>query len=308
MDRIAALGVYVRIVELGSFSAAATEQRLRQATVSRWIAALEEELQAQLLDRTTRGIRVTEAGQRFYQQAREVLEAWSGAVAGAKQAQEEVSGRLRVSLPVVFGQMFVSPDISGFMERYPRVELELLFAERYVDLVEEGVDLALRVGRSISSDYRARLLGETPRLLVASPGYLAQRGEPRCPEDLREHLCLLHSGLNNRESWVFSQGKKDARVELRGRFSANHSATLLEMALAGQGIALLAEWLVKGAVEEGRLKVLLRGYEAPRAPVQVLFASAKHPARVVRAFVDFLEESFARKGLFDARLAGKNEA
>lgn len=301
MDRIAALEAYTRIVELGSFTAASEDLRLRQATVSRWIAALEDELHVQLLDRTTRAVRVTEAGQRFYQQARGVLAAWSGAVAEAREEHEEVSGRLRVSVPVVFGQRFVSPSISGLMARYPALSLELSFSDRYVDLVEEGVDLAVRVGRPINTEYRARTLGETPRRLVASQGYLDAHGVPEHPDALAKHMCLLHSGINNRVSWSLMRDGREVRVDVRGRFYANHSGTLLEMACAGQGIALLASWLADDAIHAGDLVPLLQGYQPPMAPIQVLFSSTRHIPRGVKAMIDFLEEVLAPIFSFEER-------
>lgn len=290
MDRITALTAYVRIVELGSFTAASSDLRLRQATVSRWIAELEEELGAQLLDRTTRSVRVTEAGERFYAHAREVLAAWASAVEQVRALREEVSGRLRVSVPVVFGQRFIAPNVATLLQRHPALELELLFSDRYVDLVEEGVDVALRVGRPVDSAYRARTLGVASRRLVASPAYLDAHGWPADAAALAEHRCLLHAGLNTQETWAFERAGVVTRVDVRGRLRANHSATLLEVARAGQGVALLASWLADEDIAAGRLIHLLPDWAPPLAPVQALFSAARHPSRAAHTFVDFMAE------------------
>jgi DNA-binding transcriptional LysR family regulator len=281
----------VRIVELGSFTAAAADLRERQATVSRWVARLEDELATQLLDRTTRAVRVTDAGRAFYREAREVLAAWDAAVGSVRE--DEVVGRLRVSVPVVFGSLFVTPRVAEFARAHPGVELELRFDDRYVDLVAAGVDVALRVGRPVDSEYRARTLGSTPRRLVASPSYLDARGRPATPAALADHACLLHGGHDTRSTWAFTRGEDTTRVDVGGRLRANHSDTLRQLACEGLGVALLASWLVDPDLDAGRLELLLPGWSAPPAPVQALFSSSKHTPRPARAFTDFLADALA---------------
>ncbi len=293
MDRLTTAAAFVRIVELGSFTAAARDLGLRQATVSRWIAALEEELGVRLLDRTTRAVRVTEAGERFHADARALVEVWDGAVERAARRTHQLAGRLRVSLPVVFGERFVTPHLAAWAARHPSLAIELVYSDRYVDLVEAGVDLAVRVGRPVDSAYRARRLGETPRRLVAAPSYLAAHPAPARPVDLEAHACLLHSGLDNRAVWTFEGPDGAAGVEVRGRLAANHSDTLRHLALGGLGLALLASWLVDDDIGAGRLVALLPDHAAPPAAVQVLYASPRHAPRAVTAFVDFLAETLA---------------
>ena len=290
MDRFEGLRAYVRIVELGTFTAAAKDLRIRQATVSRWIAELEDELGVQLLDRTTRTVRMTHAGERFYDRARALLGMWEEATAAAREEHEEVSGRLRVSVPVVFGQRFLTPNLGKFLSKYPGLELEMQFSDRYIDLVEEGVDVALRVGTPIDSDYRARTLATTPRRIVAAPGYLAAAAPIRHPQDLAKHVCLLHSGLDNRVTWRFSRDEESFRVEVGGRFRANHSETLLSLARQGHGIVLLASWLVDDAIERGELIEVIQEYRAPSAPIQALFASKRHTPGNVEVFIGYLQE------------------
>ncbi|MEZ4428224.1 MAG: LysR family transcriptional regulator [Nannocystaceae bacterium] len=291
MDRFAAAEAFVRIVELGSFTACARDLRLRQATVSRWIAALEDELGVALLDRTTRSVRVTDAGERFYAQARELLAIWSNAQARARQDRRELTGRVRVSLPVVLGQRLISQHLAGFVRDHPSLELDLRFTDRYVDLVADGVDLALRVGAPVDSEYRAKTLGVTPRRLVAAPRLGAALGELADPRALARLPCLLHSGLNNRALWSFERAGEVVRVAVRGRVSVDHSETILALAIAGEGVALLASWLVDQELARGRLVALLPEYAAPPAPIQILYAASRHTPAAVAAFVAFLEDA-----------------
>lgn len=289
MDRFEGLRAYIRIVELGTFTAAARDLRIRQATVSRWIAELEDELGVQLLDRTTRTVRMTRAGARFYDQAKALLGMWEDAASAARREHGEVAGRLRVSAPVVFGRRFLSPNLGEFLSAHPELELEVQFSDRYIDLVEEGVDVALRVGTPVDSDYRARTLITTPRRLVAAPDYIKRSPVIRHPRDLTQHMCLLHSGLDNRVTWRFSRDEELHRVDVSGRFRANHSETLLELARQGHGVALLASWLVDDAIGRGELEELLPEYRAPAAPIQALFASKRHTPSNVDAFIVFLQ-------------------
>ncbi|WP_437969485.1 LysR family transcriptional regulator [Sorangium sp. So ce260] len=290
MDRIDALKAFVRLVELGSFSAVGTELRVKQSTVSKWLAALEDELGAQLLERTTRSQRVTGAGHLFYERARDILAAYDDATA-ALQRGKDPEGRIRVSVPVVFGRLHLVPHMARFLKRYADMEVELLFADRYVNLVEEGVDVAIRVGTPVDSSLRARTLAETARRLVASPGYVKQRGAPSTARELEQHQCLIHTGLRAGDTWDLARGGKIVRVSVRGRFSANNSEALLAMAKSGLGVALLAAWLVDGDLAAGRLVELLPDHAAPRAPIQALFPPGRHVHPRVQAFVDFMAEA-----------------
>jgi DNA-binding transcriptional LysR family regulator len=282
---------FVRLVEAGSFSAAATELRVKQSTVSKWVAALEEEFGAQLVERTTRSQRVTEPGQRFYERARELLAAYEEAASELQERAPEPRGLLRVSVPTVFGRLFIVPHVARFMRRYLEVEVELVFSDRYVNLVEEGIDVAIRVGLPADSTFRARKLGETRRHLVASPGYLKQHPAPRAPKDLKEHSCLLHTGLRIGDIWSFQRAGKAFQAPVRGRFAANNSEAVMVMARAGIGIALLAQWLVEEDLRSGRLVSLLPDYAPPPAPVQAILPPGKYVHPRVRAFIDFLADA-----------------
>lgn len=290
MDRIRAMQAYVRLVEKSSFSAVAKELHVKQSTVSKWLKALEEELGAQLIERTTRRQRVTDAGQRFYERALVILELYEEASQEAASTETALRGRLRVSVPAVFGRRHVLPAVPPFLEAHPEVELELVFSDRYVDLVEEGVDVAVRVGRPVDSSFRATLLAEAGRRLVASPAYLDLHGRPETPKDLERHRCLVHR-LSVGDAWDIQRGNTRHRVRVRGRFAANQSEALCAMAEAGFGVAMLADWLVEGAVASGGLEVLLPDCTLPPAPVRAVFPPGRRMTRRTRAWVDHVRDA-----------------
>lgn len=295
MDRMEVMRALVRVVELGTFSAAAEELRVKQSTVSKRIAALEEELGVQLIERTTRTRRVTEAGDALYRRARAIVAAYDDAIAEAKARTPEPRGRLKVSLPVVFGRRFVVPHLDAFLRRYPQIELELRFADRYVHLIDDAIDVAIRVGIPVDSSFRALKLASTGRSLVASPEHLAKTSAPEHPHDLRDHACLLHSGLSDGAVWTFTPREGEGgpvRASVRGRFAADNSDALLQLACAGHGVALLADWLVRDALADGALVALLPTWEAPPAPIRAVLPPGPHVAPTARAFIDALRTAW----------------
>ena len=288
LHRLDTLRLFVRLVERGSFSAAARDLRVQQSTASKWVAELEEELGLSLVERTTRAIRVTDAGRRLAQGAIEILSA-------ADALQAELTGTAdrepmgRISAPVVFGRMFVAPRLAKFLARHPKIEAELVFGDRYVNLVEEGFDLAIRVGVPTDTSARGRKLTGSERCLVAAPRYLEAHGIPQTPKELERHTCLLHGELGARTTWRFRRGREnDTPVAVTGRVSTNNSEVALEMARRGLGIALLADWLVKRDLTSGKLVRLLEDFQAPPAPVFVLTPPGRYVAPPVRALIDFL--------------------
>jgi DNA-binding transcriptional LysR family regulator len=293
MDRLAAMHAFVRLVEVGTFSAVADELRVKQSTVSKWIAALEAELGTQLVERTTRSQRVTDSGRLFYQRARDILATYEDTAAELHSRDAPLRGRIRINAPVVFGRLYVAPHVARFLRRHPQLEIELVFDDRYVNLVEEGFDIAFRTGIPTDSTLRARKLAEPSRRLVASPGYLQASSPLRAPSDLAGHSCLLHTGLQTRQTWLLRRGDRSFHVPVRGRFSSNNSEALLVMARSGLGIALLASWLVDGDLRAGRLIALLPDHELPAAPVQALLPPGRHTHPRVRAFLDFMADALA---------------
>ncbi|MEM1349992.1 MAG: LysR family transcriptional regulator [Myxococcota bacterium] len=296
MNHMEALRAFTRVVELGTFSAAARDLRIRQSTVSKWVASLEDELGVQLLDRTTRTLAVTDAGRAFYENALNVLAAWEHAFAQARAERVDLAGKVRVSVPVVFGQLHITPLLPGWLGEHPALELEVVYSDRYVDLVEEGVDLAVRVGLPVDSEYRATLLARAGRVLVASPSLLRRTGIIEDPRQLESHSCLTHRGLDNRATWVFARdGEELQRVAVRGRVSTNNSAALRDLAIAGFGFALLADWLVAPALRRGELVQILPEYALPAAPVRAIIASGRYVHPRVRLFIEYLREHLSRR-------------
>ena len=292
MDRLEAMRAFVRVVELGSFSKAGVELRVKQSTISKWIAALEDRLEVTLIERTSRSQRVTDPGRLFYERCKEILANYEAAEAELQQRTPELSGRLRVSAPVVFGHRHVVPRLPSFMRRHPKLELELRLDDRYVRMLDEGFDLAIRVGTPVDSSFRARTLARTRRYVVAAPAYLAHAGTPSAPRELREHECLIHTrGL---AEWSFTRAGKQTAVSVAGRVSADNSEAVLTLVRAGLGVAMLASWLVDKDLASGRLIALLADYDPPPAPIQALLPPSRRVHPRVRAFLDHLAPSLAR--------------
>ena len=296
MDRLDAMRLFVRLVERGSFSAAARDLRITQSTASKWVASLESDLGLTLIERTTRSSRVTEAGRVFHAKAEEILAALDALRAQLVLPHSEPKGRVRMSVPVVFGRLFVAPAVADFLGKNPKVEVDLGFNDRYVNLVEEGFDLAVRVGVPTDTSARGRRLADSGRRLVASPSYLEAHGHPRAPRDLRDHECLLHGSTNAPVIWRFGKKGSSAKaVKVRGRVIANNSDAILEMARAGLGVALLADWLVGPDLERKTLVRVLPGYDAPPAPVYALLTPGRFPSPAVRPLLDHLADDIERR-------------
>ena len=237
---------------------------------------------------------MTEAGSRLLARAREVLAAFDAMTAEFQEESPEPYGRVRVSAPVVFGRLFVVPALADFLARFPRVSTELVMSDRYVNLVEEGFDFAIRVGVPADTSARGRKLAESRRLLVASPSYVKARGRPKTPADLREHQCLVHGDASGAGLWRFGRDSgADVPVTVRGRFAANNSEAVLHMARSGLGITLLADWLVNGEVKSGRLVPLLPHFVAPPAPVYALTPPGRFASATVRALTEHLALAIA---------------
>ncbi|MCR9165419.1 MAG: LysR family transcriptional regulator [Nannocystaceae bacterium] len=291
MDSIESFRAFTRVVERGSFSRVAEELQVKQSTVSKWMQALESQLGVQLLERTTRAMHVTDAGQRFYQAALDVLHAYDAAVGSVCQDDTGLRGRIRVSVPEVFGRLHVVPHVARFSRRNPALSLELSFADRYVDLVGEGFDLAIRLGQPTDSTLRVQNMGKTSRRLVASAGYVKRRGMPDTPAALREHDCLPHStALGDR--WSFSRDGRTQRVRVRGPVVANNSEATLALVRGGMGIGLLATWLVDADIRSGRLVTLLDDYETPSAKINALMPPGRYTPPRVGALVELLRDAW----------------
>ncbi len=289
MDTMLAFRSFVRLVDLGSFTAVADELGVKQSTVSKWLANLEERFGCRLIHRTTRAQAPTEAGARFYERAIAVLSAFDETVSAMQHEDQQVRGRLRLSLPVVFGRLFVVPIVTAFARKHPEVSISMHFSDHYSGLVGEGIDLAVRVGVPVDSTLLSHTLAETSRLVVASPGYLRRCGTPSTPEALVAHECLQHSVPGTPKVWTFRKGKKSKSVQVRGRVSADNSEVTRALARSGLGICMLATWLVAGDVRSGRLVSLLDSWTTPTAPIRALTPPGRQVPPHVRSFIECLQ-------------------
>ncbi|SDX87006.1 DNA-binding transcriptional regulator, LysR family [Variovorax sp. YR634] len=292
MDTLRALEAFVHSVELGSLSGAARALDTTQPTVSKLVAGLERSLGVRLLRRTAAGLSLTEEGQRFHERARRMLEDYGDAVSDVREGIQQPRGLLRMSAPVTMGQRHLNAMAVEFLGLYPDIELELVLDDRFVDPLEERIDVSLRVGGALPPDLVARHLGTWPRVLVASPDYIAARGKPRKPQDLLAHDYLRYAAGDD---GVLLQGPDGpVTVPVRSRYRVNNAVALLDSVLGGAGISLQPTWMVADLLEQGRLVRLLGRHTGPAQEVHLLYAPRRHQPLRVRVLVDFLAERVAK--------------
>jgi DNA-binding transcriptional LysR family regulator len=284
MDRLDELAIFVRIVEEGSLARAATPLRRSPPAVTRALASLEDRIGLRLIDRTTRRLAPSEAGRALYDRARTLVADYEAATAGAPDAP--VSGLLRITAPVQFGRRHIAPIVARFLDAHAGVEVELLLGDRNIDLIEEGVDIALRIGPLADSALSARRVGHVRRLWVASPAYLKRRGTPRTPAELTHHEVLLGTRPGNTE-WQFAGARRGAPPRLTGRLRADDVETRLRAAREGRGIAQLLSYQVADELASGKLVRLLQAFERPPLPVHLVTKGRAHRAPKIDAFLDF---------------------
>lgn len=293
MDRLAALEAFVKVAETQSFSEAARRLRSSKSAVSRHVAALEADLGARLFNRTTRSLTLTEAGRGYFARATRILADLEEADASVSQLQAAPRGHLRVNAPMSFGFLHLAPALGDFLARYPEVELDVTLTDRFVDLIDEGVDVAVRIGSLTDSSLVARRLAVVRRVLCASPDYLKARGVPQTPDDLKTHDCLSNTNINATREWRFIHlDGKPWPVEVKGRMSANNGDMLRVAALRGHGFVHLPTFIVGDDIKAGTLVSVLEPYIAQDLTLNAVYSTARHLSPKVRAFVDFLAERF----------------
>ena len=288
MDRFDAMTVFARVVEAGSLSAAARSIPMSLTSVSRHLAALEQRLGTQLLRRTTRHLSLTDEGRLVYDRAKTILSELQEMETTLSASRSEPSGRLRVSAPVLIGRLLIAPQLPAFLARHPLVDIDLLLIDRAVNLVEEDIAVAVRVGRLPDSSLVARRLAEIRMVVCAAPSYLARRGRPTTPADLRQHDCLVFSDTLGPIEWRFQSPKGRISVKVRGRLCVNNLDSVVSAAIGGAGIARVPSWQVSTDMSAGRLEALLTHYERPAAPVHAVFQHSKVSSAKIRAFIDYL--------------------
>jgi len=293
MDRLDCLETFVHVLESGSFSAAARRLGTSQPTVSKRIAMLEDIFRTPLFLRTTRRLSPTEEGGRLYDEARNLLEGYERAQAITRHADPQQSWTLVFSLPSSLGRHRLMPLAAEFMRLHPEVSLDLRLSERHVNLVEEGVELALRIGTLKDSALRARALGRVSRLAVASPHYLQTRPSPRDPGELGAHLCIGYSRFGTQENWVFEGENGRHVVAIECAMRLDDADTLQAAVLEGMGIAILPSWLVHPRLATGELEIVLPDYTVPSIPLNAIYPEPGPLSLRARRFLNFLAE---RKG------------
>lgn len=295
MDRFAALRVFSQVVESGSFAGAAARLSLSTSAASRQVADLEAHLQTRLLNRTTRRVSLTESGSALYQRAVQLLADLEEAEREASRSAVAARGTLRLTASVTFGVRHVAPLIAAFLARHPGVAFEVSLSDRVVDLVEEGFDLAVRIGAPGPGSLVARRLGETRLLVCASPQYLAAHGTPRSPDDLARHNCFTYEYASPRGLWRFrDRSGRERAVRVRGTLHSNNGELHAEAAAHGLGVVFEPDFIVAPYLQTRRLVPLLETFLPPPAPVYAVYPSRRHLSAKVRLFVEFLVERLAQ--------------
>ncbi len=294
MDRITGIQLFIRIVESGSFSKAAEELRITQPTATKHVAAMEQRLGARLLNRNTRGVSATEIGSLYYDKCKTILREVDEADNLATLLQSRLGGTLRVSTSVAFGRRVATPLVLRFMREHADISIDLSFDDRYVNLVEQGVDVALRMGRLADSMLGSRYLGVNPWLVAAAPAYLARHGEPQTPSDLSRHACLVYSSVQGDDRWQFSDPQGGAlTVQVGGPLRSNNLSAVLAAACTTLGVAALPYYVAREALADGSIRQVLPSYTLPTQELHAVFPSPKLVPSKVRTFIDFMQESLA---------------
>lgn len=294
VENLEGLPVFVRAVREGSFSAAARVLGLTPSAVSKQIGRLEDQLAVRLFNRTTRRLGLTEEGAAFYERASRILADLEDAAAAVSSLQGVARGRLRVTMPTAFGVIHLLPALPDFLERHPEVTLEIDLNDRIVNMIEEGFDLALRVGDLEDSSLIGRRLAANRRVLAAAPDYLANHAPPQRPEDLASHNCLIYTYRAQRHDWhLVDAAGEESVFTVAGNLETNNPMMLRAAALAGLGVVLLPLWIIGPDLKAGRLQRLLPDYHWPDSAIQAVYPPGRHLSARVRAFLDFLVERFA---------------
>jgi DNA-binding transcriptional LysR family regulator len=291
MDRFDAMNVFVRVVEAGSLSAAARAIPMSLTSVSRHLSALETQFGMQLLRRTTRHIALTNEGRLFFERAKSILAELDEVGTLLSMGRSEPAGRLRIAAPTLLGRTVIAPLLPCFLARHAAVAVELLLIDRAVNLVEEDIHLAIRVGRLPDSALVARKLGDVRMIVCAAPSYIERRGTPCSPDELRQHDCLVFSDQPGPVDWRFKSAGTRHSARITGRLWANALDVLTAAAIDGAGIVRTPSWQVAEDIQSGRLRRILQDYETTPAPVNVLFERARRTSPSVRAFLDYLVEA-----------------
>lgn len=282
--------LFARVIELGSFTAAAREERITQPTISKTISALERELDVRLLERTTTSLAPTEEGKRFYARSNAILEEYDEAVAEARGQTQELTGMLKINAPMGLGELRLNSLILEFLKKYPNIDIELILNDRVIDLVEEGVDVAIRLGGNLPPNVIARNIATSPRLLVASPDYIKNRKKIQKPEDLLDHEYIRYAGVDAGTKLEFINGEETITIHSKGRYSVNSSLALRQCFGEGTGLGSAPSWLVQDLIESKELIHLLPEWKMPSQMIHLIYPSRRYQPLRTKAFLQFMRE------------------
>jgi DNA-binding transcriptional LysR family regulator len=287
MDRLHEIKVFIAVADAGSFAKAGARLRLSPPAVTRAISALENRLGGRVFNRTTRSLTITDVGQRFLESARRVLADLDTAEKEAVGEAAMPQGHLTITAPVTFGRSALAPVVCDFLRQHPRVTASVLLLDRVVNLVEEGIEAAVRIGHLPDSNLIAKRIGAVHRILVASPDYLARRGVPASPADLRLHSVIAFTGLMPNREWRFLNGRKPGSVSLHPTFEINDAVAAIRAAEMGHGITNALSYMVSDQIRDGKLAPVLYAFTLPPQPVHLVYPHARLVAPKIRAFIDF---------------------
>lgn len=303
MDRFAALNAFVAVVEHGGFAPAARRLGQAPSSLTRQLNVLEDSLGTLLMNRSTRSVTLTEAGQQYYEEARRILEDLVNADRAVSELSGPPSGLIKVTMPVAFGRLHVAPALPAFLRQYPQIRLDLHLSDAVTNLVEDRLDIAIRLGALSSSNLLARKLAPHRRIICASPDYLGEHGTPTEPGDLAKHNCLLFDYQTTEHSWTLARDSKRTKVVVTGNLRANNSEILKEAAIGGAGLLLMPSWLVGGDIAAGRLTPVLDKWiaspGAEEGAIWAVYQPNRRGSRKVASFLDFLAQHFGAPPYWD---------
>jgi DNA-binding transcriptional LysR family regulator len=299
MDKLTSIKTFTKVVQHGSFAAAARELRLSRSAVSKYVIELEQELGVQLLTRTTRSVTPTEHGQAYYERCRAILSDLEEADLAVTRLQTEPRGLLRINAPMSFGTHHLGPAIAHFMERYPQLQIQLVLSDQQIDPVQEGFDVTVRIADLPSSSLIARRIAPALRVVCAAPSYLERRGTPKHPDDLRRHDCLAYGHLATGNQWKLTGSDGEHWIHIPWTLCTNNAEVLRDAAVRGRGIALLPTFIAGADLQQGSLRTVLADYKAPEISVYAIYPQTRHLSVKVRLFIDFLVERFGSRPYWD---------
>jgi DNA-binding transcriptional LysR family regulator len=293
MDKFEQMRAFTQVIVSGGFAAAARQMGLSRSTVNKLVIALENDLGVQLLHRSTRVVSPTETGLAFYERCVEILSSLDEAERSVTQLHAEPKGHLRVNAPMTFGTMYLAPALADFLMHYPELQLQLTLNDRFIDPIEEGFDVTVRIAEpQPMSSLLVQPLAPAPRVLCAAPTYLAKQGTPMHPMDLRVHSCLHYGQIASENQWTLIGAESTHTILVQGALCSNNGEVLREAAIKGLGIALLPQFIVESALQDGRLKLVLPEYRLTELSIEVLYPVNRHLSTKIRLLVDFLRERF----------------